>query len=187
MKIYFDVDKKFRKIENPWKRFVFASLGLGALIFVFPSLYGEGYETINAALNGKSDLILLNTVFEPFTDNIWLMILIFVVIILCKAFATSFTFAAGGVGGTFAPALFLGAMTGMVYALIINNLGIGSLDVSKFALVGMSGLVAAMLHAPLTGIFLIAEITNGYSLMVPLMIVAALSLAINRIFFKAIA
>ena len=184
MKIYFDVDKRFRKIENPWKRFVFASLGLGALIFVFPSLYGEGYETINAALNGKSDLILLNTVFEPFTDNIWLMILIFVVIILCKAFATSFTFAAGGVGGTFAPALFLGAMTGMVYALIINNLGIGNLDVSKFALVGMSGLVAAMLHAPLTGIFLIAEITNGYSLMVPLMIVAALSLAINRIFFK---
>ncbi len=184
MKIYFDVDKKFRKIKNPWKRFVFASLGLGALIFVFPSLYGEGYETINAALNGKSDLILLNTVFEPFTDNIWLMILIFVVIILCKAFATSFTFAAGGVGGTFAPALFLGAMTGMVYALIINNLGMGNLDVSKFALVGMSGLVAAMLHAPLTGIFLIAEITNGYSLMVPLMIVAALSLAINRIFFK---
>ena len=184
MKVYFDVDKKFRKIENPWKRFVIAALGLGVLIFLFPSLYGEGYETINAALNGKSDLILFNTVFEPFSDNIWIVILIFVVIILCKAFATSLTFAAGGVGGTFAPALFLGAMTGMVYALIINNLGIGNLDVSKFALVGMSGLVAAMLHAPLTGIFLIAEITNGYSLMVPLMIVAALSLAINRIFFK---
>ena len=184
MKVYFDVDKKFRKIENPWKRFVVAALGLGVLIFLFPSLYGEGYETINAALNGKSDLILFNTVFEPFSDNIWIVILIFVVIILCKAFATSLTFAAGGVGGTFAPALFLGAMTGMVYALIINNLGIGNLDVSKFALVGMSGLVAAMLHAPLTGIFLIAEITNGYSLMVPLMIVAALSLAINRIFFK---
>ena len=184
MKVYFDVDKKFRKIENPWKRFVVAALGLGVLIFLFPSLYGEGYETINAALNGKSDMILLNTVFESFSDNIWVVILIFVVIILCKAFATSLTFAAGGVGGTFAPALFLGAMTGMVYALVINNLGIGNLDVSKFALVGMSGLVAAMLHAPLTGIFLIAEITNGYSLMVPLMIVAALSLAINRIFFK---
>ena len=105
-------------------------------------------------------------------------------IILCKAFATSLTFAAGGVGGTFAPALFLGAMTGMAYALIINNLGIGSLDVSKFALVGMSGLIAGMLHAPLTGIFLIAEITNGYSLMVPLMIVSALSLAVNRMFFS---
>jgi len=112
------------------------------------------------------------------------VIIIFIAIIFFKAFATSLTFAAGGVGGTFAPALFLGAMTGMVYALVINNLGIGSLEVSKFALVGMTGLIAGMLHAPLTGIFLIAEITDGYSLMVPLMIVSALSLAINRMFFS---
>ena len=184
MRIYFDVGKKFSKFQNPWLRFIIAGFGLGALIFVFPSLYGEGYETINAALNGKSELILFNTIFEPFSNNIWIVILIFVAIILCKAFATSLTFAAGGVGGTFAPALFLGAMTGMVYALVINNLGIGNLDVSKFALVGMSGVIAGMLHAPLTGIFLIAEITNGYQLMVPLMIVSALSLAVNRIFFK---
>ena len=184
MRIYFDVGKKFSKFQNPWLRFIIAGFGLGALIFVFPSLYGEGYETINAALNGKSELILFNTIFEPFSDNIWIVILIFVAIILCKAFATSLTFAAGGVGGTFAPALFLGALTGMVYALVINNLGIGNLDVSKFALVGMSGVIAGMLHAPLTGIFLIAEITNGYSLMVPLMIVSALSLAVNRIFFR---
>lgn len=183
MKVYFDVDKKFKNFSNPWLRFIIASLGLGALIFVFPSLYGEGYETINAALNGNAADILQGTMFQSFTENIWVVILVFVAIILCKAFATSLTFAAGGVGGTFAPALFLGAMTGMVYALIINSLGIGSLDVSKFALVGMSGLIAGMLHAPLTGIFLIAEITNGYSLMVPLMIVSALSLAVNRIFF----
>lgn len=183
MRVYFDVGKRFGKIENPWQRFVIAAFGLGALIFLFPSLYGEGYETINAALNGKSDMILFNTIFEPFNDNIWIVILIFVVIILCKALATSLTFAAGGVGGTFAPALFLGAMTGLVYALVVNELG-GNLDVGKFALVGMSGLIAGMLHAPLTGIFLIAEITNGYSLMVPLMVVSALSLAINRVFFK---
>lgn len=183
MRVYFDVDKKFKNFSNPWLRFIIASLGLGALIFVFPSLYGEGYETINAALNGNAADILQGTMFQSFTENIWVVILVFVAIILCKAFATSLTFAAGGVGGTFAPALFLGAMTGMVYALIINSLGIGSLDVSKFALVGMSGLIAGMLHAPLTGIFLIAEITNGYSLMVPLMIVSALSLAVNRIFF----
>ncbi len=183
MRVYFDVSKRFGKIENPWQRFVIAAFGLGALIFLFPSLYGEGYETINAALNGKSDMILFNTIFEPFNDNIWIVILIFVVIILCKALATSLTFAAGGVGGTFAPALFLGAMTGLVYALVVNELG-GNLDVGKFALVGMSGLIAGMLHAPLTGIFLIAEITNGYSLMVPLMVVSALSLAINRVFFK---
>lgn len=184
MKVYFGVGKRFGKIENQWKRFVIASLGLGVLIFVFPSLYGEGYETINAALNGKAPDILQNTMFQQFGDNIWIVVLIFVAVILCKAFATSLTFAAGGVGGTFAPALFLGAMTGMVYALVINTLGIGNLDVAKFSLVGMSGLIAGMLHAPLTGIFLIAEITNGYSLMVPLMIVSALSLAINRVFFK---
>lgn len=184
MKVYFDVDKKFKKFSNPWQRFIIASLGLGALIYVFPSLYGEGYETINAALNGQASDILQGTLFESFSENIWVVILIFVLIILCKAFATSLTFAAGGVGGTFAPALFLGAMTGMTYALIINTLGVGSLDVSKFALVGMSGLIAGMLHAPLTGIFLIAEITNGYSLMVPLMIVSALSLAVNRVFFR---
>ena len=184
MKVYFSIGKKFGKIENPWQRFIIAALCLGALIFVFPSLYGEGYETINAALNGNIANISRHAMFERFGDNIWITILIFVVIILCKALATSLTFAAGGVGGTFAPALFLGAMTGMVYAMIINNLGIGNLDVSKFALVGMSGLVAGMLHAPLTGIFLIAEITNGYSLMVPLMVVAALSLAINRVFFR---
>ena len=184
MKVYFGVGKRFGKIENQWKRFIIASLGLGALIFVFPSLYGEGYETINAALNGKASDILQNTMFQQFGDNIWVVVLIFVAVILCKAFATSLTFAAGGVGGTFAPALFLGAMTGMVYALVINTLGIGNLDVAKFSLVGMSGLIAGMLHAPLTGIFLIAEITNGYSLMVPLMIVAALSLAVNRMFFK---
>lgn len=184
MKVYFGVGKRFGKIENQWKRFIIASLGLGALIFVFPSLYGEGYETINAALNGKASDILQNTMFQQFGDNIWVVVLIFVAVILCKTFATSLTFAAGGVGGTFAPALFLGAMTGMVYALVINTLGIGNLDVAKFSLVGMSGLIAGMLHAPLTGIFLIAEITNGYSLMVPLMIVSALSLAVNRVFFK---
>lgn len=184
MKVYFQVGKRFGRIENPWRRFFLAALGLGTLIFVFPSLYGEGYETINAALNGNVDAILQNTMFEQYTGNIWIVIIIFIAIIFFKAFATSLTFAAGGVGGTFAPALFLGAMTGMVYALVINNLGIGSLEVSKFALVGMTGLIAGMLHAPLTGIFLIAEITDGYSLMVPLMIVSALSLAINRMFFS---
>lgn len=184
MRVYFSVGKKFSKVENPWARFFIAALGLGALIFVFPSLYGEGYETINAALNGKASDILQDTMFQSFSDNIWVVILILVAIILSKAFASSLTFAAGGVGGTFAPALFLGAMTGAVFALVINNLGIGNLDVSKFALVGMSGLIAGMLHAPLTGIFLIAEITNGYSLMVPLMIVSALSLAVNRMFFR---
>lgn len=184
MKVYFSVDKSFKKISNPWLRFLFASLSLGALIFIFPSLYGEGYETINAALHGNVNEIFRDTLFEGLADTPWVVFIVVIAIILAKAFATSLTFAAGGVGGTFAPALFLGATTGMIFAMTVNYLGIGNLEVGKFALVGMSGLIAAMLHAPLTGVFLIAEITNGYTLMVPLMMVSALSLAVNRIFFK---
>jgi len=184
MKVYFSVDKSFKKISNPWLRFMFASLSLGALIFIFPSLYGEGYETINAALHGNVNEIFRDTLFEGLADTPWVVFIVVIAIILAKAFATSLTFAAGGVGGTFAPALFLGATTGMIFAMTVNYLGIGNLEVGKFALVGMSGLIAAMLHAPLTGVFLIAEITNGYTLMVPLMMVSALSLAVNRIFFK---
>lgn len=184
MKVYFSVDKNFKKIKNPWLRFIFASLALGALIFVFPSLYGEGYETIQSSLNGDVEEIFKGTLFEEYTAVPWVMFIVLLTIILAKAFATSLTFAAGGVGGTFAPALFIGATTGMLFSMTVNYLGIGTLEVGKFALVGMGGLISAMLHAPLTGIFLIAEITNGYTLMVPLMIVAALSLAVNRIFFK---
>lgn len=184
MKVFFSIDKSFKKIRNPWTRFIFASLSLGFLIFVFPALYGEGYETINAALQGNVGSILEGTIFERFSNIPWAVGLIILMIILAKAFATSLTFAAGGVGGTFAPALFIGATTGMLFAMTVNYLGIGNLEVGKFALVGMSGLIAAMLHAPLTGVFLIAEITNGYTLMVPLMIVSALSIAVNRIFFK---
>jgi len=184
MKVYFSVDKSFKKISNPWVRYIFASLALGALIFVFPSLYGEGYETIQSSLNGDIVEIFKDTLFEKYTIVPWAMFAVLLAIILAKAFATSLTFAAGGVGGTFAPALFIGATTGMLFSLIVNHLGLGTLDVGEFALVGMGGLISAMLHAPLTGVFLIAEITNGYTLMAPLMIVAALSLAVNRIFFK---
>jgi CIC family chloride channel protein len=109
-------------------------------------------------------------------------LLLFIAVILIKAFATSFTFGAGGVGGIFAPALFLGAFTGLFFALSTNYLGLGSLNAGKFALVGMAGVIAGILHAPLTGIFLIAEITNGYTLIVPLMIVSTIAFATVKIF-----
>ncbi|MBO7287399.1 MAG: chloride channel protein [Bacteroidales bacterium] len=184
MYIYFKVDKKFKKIESPWVRFGFGVTGLGVLIFIFPALYGEGYEAINAALNGDTSILFENELFSSFQNNIWIILIMLLVIILLKAIATSFTFAAGGVGGTFAPALFIGSFSGMLFALLINTLGLGNLNITNFALVGMGGVIAGMLHAPLTGIFLIAEITNGYSLMVPMMIVSAMSYAINRAFFK---
>ena len=184
MYVYFRVDKKFKKLKSPWLRFGLGVSGLGILIFIFPALYGEGYEAINAALNNDQSILFENSIFESFRENIWIVLILMLVIIFLKAIATSFTFAAGGVGGTFAPALFIGAFSGMFFATLVNTLGIGSLNITNFALVGMGGVIAGMLHAPLTGIFLIAEITNGYSLMVPLMIVSALSYAINRAFFK---
>lgn len=184
MYVYFRVDKRFKRIKSPWMRFALGSAGLGILIFIFPALYGEGYEAINAALNADTSILFANTFLSIFQDNTWIILLLLLIIILFKAFATSFTFAAGGVGGTFAPALFIGSFSGMLFAMFFNTLGLGELNATNFALVGMGGVIAGMLHAPLTGIFLIAEITNGYSLMVPLMIVAALSYAINRMFFK---
>lgn len=184
LKVTFTVEKRFSKVKSPWRRFIIGAGLLGLLIYIFPALYGEGFEAINAALSGDYSPIYHNTFFAQYKDITWVILLLFAGTILLKAFATALTFGAGGVGGTFAPALFIGAFSGLFFALTINSLGIGDLDPAKFALVGMSGLVAGMLHAPLTGIFLIAEITNGYSLIVPLMIVSALSYAVNRIFFR---
>ena len=184
LKVSFSVEKRFKKIESPWVRFLIGGSLLGVLIFLFPPLYGEGYEAINSALRGDYSPIFGNPWFAQFKDIDIVVIILFAGMILLKAFATAFTFGAGGVGGTFAPALFIGAFTGLFFATLINYLGLGELDPAKFALVGMSGLVAGMLHAPLTGLFLIAEITNGYALIVPLMIVSALAYVINRLFFN---
>ena len=194
LKVTFGVEKRFKRVESPWARFLIGGLMLGILIFLFPALYGEGYDAINMALRGGEgdyQKIFGDTWFKwfmnrdfGFIDYDLVFIVLFGILILLKAFATAFTFGAGGVGGTFAPALFIGAFTGLFFASLVNHLQIAELDPAKFALVGMSGLVAGMLHAPLTGIFLIAEITNGYALIVPLMIVSALSYAINRLFFK---
>lgn len=184
LRVTFSVEASFKRIQSPWKRFFIGATLLGILIYLFPALYGEGYDAINSALKGDYSTLFHNPFFARFKDTDYIVLVLFAGIILLKAFATALTFGAGGVGGTFAPALFLGAFTGLFFATTVNYFGIGNLDAGKFALVGMSGLVAGMLHAPLTGIFLIAEITNGYALIVPLMIVSALSYAVNHLFFK---
>jgi CIC family chloride channel protein len=184
LKVTFSVEKRFKGMGSPWKRFLIGATLLGILIFLFPALYGEGYDAINSALRGDYSPIYGNPLFAGLQEHGWTILVLLTAIILLKAFATALTFGAGGVGGTFAPALFIGAFSGLLFALSMKYLGLRELDPAKFALVGMSGLIAGMLHAPLTGIFLIAEITNGYSLIVPLMIVSALSYFVNRIFFK---
>ena len=184
LKVTFSVEKRFKNVVSPWKRFFIGATLLGLLIYLFPALYGEGYDAINAALNGDYSPIYSNPIFTGWSEHEWTILVLLAAIILLKAFATALTFGAGGVGGTFAPALFIGAFSGLLFALSMKYIGLRELDPAKFALVGMSGLIAGMLHAPLTGIFLIAEITNGYSLIVPLMIVSALSYFVNRIFFR---
>ena len=184
LRVTFGVEKRFKAIASPWKRFAIGAVMLGILIFFFPALYGEGYEAVNAALRGDYTPIYSNPIFSSLGQHEWAILVLLAALIILKAFATALTFGAGGVGGTFAPALFLGGFSGLFFALSMKYIGLRELDPAKFALVGMSGLIAGMLHAPLTGIFLIAEITNGYALIVPLMIVSALSYFVNRIFFS---
>lgn len=157
---------------------------LSTLIFLFPVLYGEGYEAINVMLNGEteSDWDALMS-FSPFYGHDNMLILFVALVIVTKVFATSATNGAGGVGGTFAPALFIGAFGGFLFARLWNvNLVGSNVPERNFTLLGMAGVMAGVMHAPLTGIFLIAEITNGYDMLIPLMIVSICAVATINIF-----
>ena len=181
-KVYFAIRRFFKQFTNPYKRFLIGGVLLGVIVFFIPPLFGEGYETINNILKGNIAPIVTENIFHIAIDNIWIIVLFLVGLILFKIIATSFTFGAGGVGGVFAPTLFTGSITGYVFATVINysNLFSHQLSLTNFAMVGMAGLMAGVLHAPLTAIFLIAEITGGYELFVPLMIVAAISFIITK-------
>ncbi len=180
-KVYLWIIKRFDKIQSWLKRFLIGGLSLGLLIFMFPSLYGEGFEEINACLHGDISLMFKNTVYYNFSDQIPVIIAVFAAVILLKVFATGVTIGAGGVGGVFAPSLFLGANLGLLMALIVNWLGF-EVSYTNMALLGMAGTIAGVNHAPLTAIFLIAEITGGYSLFIPLMIVSTFSYLVAKWF-----
>ncbi len=181
-KVYILIESRFSKIKTWYYRWIIGGLILGILIFIFPTLYGEGYEAINACLKGDYSILFENSIFSPYKDSIILVFILFLLILFFKAIATSVTFGAGGIGGIFAPTLFMGAFAGLFFANLFNYLGFGPLTESNFAMVGMSGLIAGVLHAPLTAIFLIAEITGGYELFVPLMITSTISYATIRLF-----
>ena len=181
-KMYFWITGLFDKINSPVKKLLIGGVIIGVLLFFIPPLYGEGFELINNLLAGDhlkaiGDIPFIKVVEE----NIWLVILLLFGITVFKAVAMTVTFSAGGVGGIFIPTLVMGSALGNVYAKIVNNLGWDmSISESNFTLIGMTGLMAGVLHAPLTAIFLIAEITGGYELFVPLMIVSAISFAMTR-------
>ncbi|AZI27200.1 MAG: chloride channel protein [Pedobacter agri] len=170
----------FYKIKHPYTKIVVGGLMLGALVFLFPTLYGEGYITIKGLLKGDYLAVINNSIFSDYSTVPALVILFTVVTIFMKSIATLVTLGAGGNGGTFAPSLIMGGLIGFIFAYVVNLSGIAHLDVANFIVAGMAAALGAIMHAPLTGIFLIAEITGGYILMVPLMITTAISYAVNR-------
>lgn len=178
------MEQMFRKLKNPWYKLALGAVILSLLIFLFPPLYGEGYEAINMLLNGQVSQIFDGSIFYDFRHDVWMVILFIGLIILTKVFATSATNGSGGVGGTFAPSLYVGCMAGFFFAILINTLGIcdGELSTKNFALMGMAGVMSAVMHAPLMAIFLTAEMTGGYELFLPLLIVSTISYGTIRLF-----
>ncbi len=177
------IEKQFKKLSNPYTKLAIGGGVLSVLIFLFPPLYGEGYDTIRALINGASnDIILENSLFYDHSQYILLYMLF---IILFKAFASTVTNCGGGCGGIFAPSLFLGCMSGYLFARVCNGIGFGvTVSDTNFALFGMAALMSGVFHAPLTGVFLIAELTGGYELFLPLMIVSVSSYLTVKIFDK---
>lgn len=164
------------RISNPWVKWVVGSSILGVLIFLLPPLYGEGYTTISQLLQGNASNAMDESPLESLFGRSNGAVLLYAgLILLLKAVATASTTGAGGVGGTFAPSLFMGAVTGFFFSQGLNTLFGCDLPTTNFTLVGMAGVMAGVMHAPMTAIFLIAEITNGYSLLLPLMITSTLS------------
>lgn len=175
-KVMFMMESMFKKVKQQWLRILVGGVTIATLVFVFPPLYGEGYGAINHLLDGNVGEIVNGTFFYVDRDNIWFLALFIAAIMLMKAFATSATNGAGGVGGTFAPSLFVGALTGFLFAFIINNLDLGiTLSQKNFTLMGMAGVMSGVMHAPLMAIFLTAEMTGGYDLFLPLLIVSTLA------------
>lgn len=176
-----NVEKFFRRFQNPYIKLAIGGSVLSVLIFLFPPLYGEGYEMIDHLINGSStDVILENSLFYGHAKLLFLYMFL---IIIFKAFASTVTNCGGGCGGIFAPSLFLGCISGYLFAGICNHFGMGEVLPDKnFALFGMAALMSGVFHAPLTGVFLIAELTGGYGLFLPLMIVSVCSYLTVRVF-----
>lgn len=184
--------RNFQRVEHffirlrfkPYKKALFGASILAVIIFVFPTLFGEGYESIRTLSENDPGKLLENTLFSDFRNNTWALIIFIGFTMMLKVFATGITLGSGGNGGNFAPSLFLGSYAGFFFSKTLNTIGLTHLPIGNFTLVGMAGILSGLFHAPLTAIFLIAEITGGYELMIPLMIVSSISFAISKKFEK---
>ncbi len=181
----FKAEGLISKIENNFVRAIIGGLGLALIIFTFPPIYGEGYNSIKALLSGHQITLFDSSPFYSLANQEYAMIAFLLLILIIKPIATAFTIGSGGSGGVFAPSLFMGGVVGFLFAFITNFIYPGAnVSLSNFTLVGMCGVLSGVLHAPLTGIFLIAEITSGYMLFVPLMLVSAISFVTISYFEK---
>lgn len=180
------IEGRFKALGNPWKKFGVGSILLGLCIFLLPPLYGEGYDSILRLLAGDTDDLMRGSFMYQWRDTLWAMLVFSGIIVLTKVFATAATNGAGGVGGTFAPSLYVGCFAGFFFAYgfnMIEGLSIG-LSNKNFALMGMAGVMSGVMHAPLMAIFLAVELTGSYALFLPLMITSTVAYATIRIFEK---
>ena len=176
------IEGRFAKIKNRTHKIIFGGTILGLLIFIFPPLYGEGYNSIQTLLEGHTGNIFKHSLFYGIQDQFLTLFLYALGILLFKVIAMTMTNASGGVGGTFAPSLFIGAMLGFIFAITVNHLFDADLPVSSFTLVGMAAVMSGVMKAPITSMFLVAELTGGFQLFLPLMLAAAVSFALSYYF-----
>ncbi|MDQ1297132.1 MAG: chloride channel protein family [Bacteroidota bacterium] len=176
------LESKYEKITNIYVRLIAGGLVLGGLIYLFPPFYGEGYDSIMNLLQGNTNIVPGGSILTRHSDNFLVITLFMAGLVLLKVFASSSTNGAGGVGGIFAPTLFIGGVNGYVVARLINRFFNVNLPDNRFVLVGMAGMMAGVMHAPLTAIFLIAEISGGYALLIPLIITATVAYITTRSF-----
>jgi len=178
------LEESYDKIKNSYLRLILGGIVLGGLIYLFPPFYGEGYDTIMLLLQGNSDIVFNSSIFSQFSNSFLVIILFMSGLVLLKVVASSSTNGAGGVGGIFAPTLFIGGINGYLVASILKKFVNVDLPDNRFVLVGMAGMMAGVMHAPLTAIFLIAEITGGYNLLIPLIITSTAAYITTRSFEK---
>ncbi|MBI4649068.1 MAG: chloride channel protein [Bacteroidia bacterium] len=178
------VEDIFAKIRNQYYRLITGGIILGLLIFIFPPLFGEGYESMKSILSGNVQELTENSFFHSLKDNYWFFLFFLLLILFFKVIAMSTTTGSGGIGGIFAPALFMGGITGFIISRLINNISFIHVSESNFTLAGMAGFISGVIYAPLTAIFLIAEITGGYELFIPLIVTSTISYSIVRYFDK---
>ncbi|MGZ4035647.1 MAG: chloride channel protein, partial [Bacteroidia bacterium] len=180
---FFDkVEIKFKKVKSKYGRWIIGGILLVILFAIFPSLFGEGYDSIKSLSELRPELLFKNSIICPYINNPWTVFLFILSAMLLKAFAAGVTLGSGGNGGNFAPSLFVGAYLGFIFAFLLQLLGFTNIPVGNFTIVAMAGILSGVFHAPLTAIFLIAEITGGYELIIPLMLVSSISYIVVKYF-----